>query len=700
MKAVLLMLCAWWISAAIGNVALSRFGILRTKTLERFTYASAVGLGIAAYGILVLGLIGQLAFWPVTIWWIILGASGITGSITNINALKVLMMEIQARVQFQGALTFEKTICSLLGTGIIFCLILALIGCFLPPSSHAWDALAYHLADPKIFLQTHRITSLPAEHHSNFPFTLEMLYAAGLLYEGVSLANLFHFLTLVLTVLGIIGFVRRSFGVKAAYISAFLYVSTPIVLWEASVAYIDVGLALYVSLAFWAALSMLDKGDGGRVKNTAMSGWQWALLAGISMGFALGIKYLALLPLFIIGLQMLITGVNRRNIAIYFGIAFLIGSPWYIKNTILTHNPVYPFLYKYFPGSLYWSQDRAIPYEGEQKSFGFSHELSRPQQTIPNIILSPWNLASEPTPWYPLDRQEKHYYTNLADLTFTSLIGGLYTGFIFALLTIRPIPIKIRALILSSGLLFLAWFFISQHIRYLIPSLSILTVICGYAASRFFESRKNRGLMRIVTCGALAGQFVVLAWGLFVLPSYGRPARNSLNAGAAPTALSIPEALSAITSPAAAQELRMQVDNQGAIEWINANTSNSDSVLLLEEVRGFYLNRPYTWGNRDHSSFIPYDKMEHGAELNRWLTEHQIHYVLINLNLSPFNQPMQQIPDDENVAREIIKGWYITKGSHSDHWRKVIAEAMVSGGWNLRFIHHGVAVMEIPRASE
>src|SRR5207302_8348720 len=135
----------------------------------------------------------------------------------------------------------ERFLCAL---GLSACLIfgtLAVIACFQPPAGHEWDVIAYHLADPKVFLAEHRIFSMPTEHHSNFPLTMEMLFTVGLLYADYPLANLFHFLTAALTVGAMFAFCRRMLSAPVGWIAVTLFVMTPVVLWEASVAYVVVG---------------------------------------------------------------------------------------------------------------------------------------------------------------------------------------------------------------------------------------------------------------------------------------------------------------------------------------------------------------------------------------------------------------------------------------------------------------------------
>ena len=72
--------------------------------------------------------------------------------------------------------------------------------------------------------------------------------------------------------------------------------------------------------------------------------------AGAMMGFALGIKYLALLPLVFLAGLALMRKLPLRGTLAFVMVAVVIGSPWYIKNVVWMRNPVYPFAYSIFPG--------------------------------------------------------------------------------------------------------------------------------------------------------------------------------------------------------------------------------------------------------------------------------------------------------------------------------------------------------------
>lgn len=682
MKALLLWLAALWIACGIGSLLLSRVQVLQTRPLERSVYGTAIGLGVAAYGVLFLGLSGLLSFWPVTVWWLVLAGVGFGSMLRN------------ARDGLAAVRAWKPGIPrSLPSLAAAFCVVvvclsasLCLLACYRPSMGREWDAIAYHLADPKVFLMESRIRSLPTEHHSNFPFTVEMLFTAGLLYEGTALANLSHLAMALLTVGAMVTYSARLSAPSAGWIASALFMTTPIVVWEASTAYIDIGFGLYSLLA---GLAVISAGHAGSSERR-----QWICLAGVMMGFALGTKYLALLPLVLYGGLLLFRRVPLKEAAVYAGIALVIGSPWYIKNVVLTGNPVYPFFYRLFPQSRYWSADRAATYQAEQDHFGYLHSLKQPVASARNLIQTPWRLLAD------ADR-----YANAGDYTFSVLYGGLYTGFCFSLAFFRRLPRAVSEVLLLGVLQLIAWFFVAQIGRYIVSMLPFFGLASGYAAYRLLDCREwavpplARAGVRTLVAALLIGQTALFLWSVTLLPTNQREAEAR---GLLPTALSATEAVNYVLSGEKTEEaLLTGLDIYKATDWINTNTDRSDGVLLLEETRGFYLDRPYLWGNGEHSAYIPYETMRDGAALNAWLAQQGIRYALINLKFCPLRELDPQLRDGVfGREQEAFQRWYATPSSAPGTWRYVLADAIREGNWTIQYGERGILVVKVGGGSQ
>src|SRR5438445_4562115 len=238
-------------AAGCGMALLRALRAESDSPAEQFVMGAAVGLGLLAYAILAVGLLGYLRLPVLLALVLIVGAAGARDLATWARVVAQRPGEKQRGDPIATAL-------------LAYCLFVAagtLVGALAPPSGDDWDSLAYHLAAPKIYLAHGRIGFIPYDSHTNFPFTMEMLYTLGLAYGGAAGAKLFHWGTGWLTALGIAAFCRRLFPVAhrslsmppwAPPLAAALFPSIPQVQWEATTAYIDLGTTLYQFLALVA----------------------------------------------------------------------------------------------------------------------------------------------------------------------------------------------------------------------------------------------------------------------------------------------------------------------------------------------------------------------------------------------------------------------------------------------------------------
>ena len=136
----------------------------------------------------------------------------------------------------------------------------ALIPALAPPSMGDWDSLAYHLAVPKLYLEHGGI------YHIDFIIPLQLPVPDGdALHAGAgdaqtrSAAKLMNYWVGVLLVLAVVVLVSKHFNAKAAPMAAIAVAGMPIVLWEATTAYVDLATALYTVVAVHLLLNYLDK---------------------------------------------------------------------------------------------------------------------------------------------------------------------------------------------------------------------------------------------------------------------------------------------------------------------------------------------------------------------------------------------------------------------------------------------------------
>lgn len=760
MAALLLIVFFGAIAASFGRALLDRMGLPALPPLERLAYAAALGLGVAAYGVYALGLAGLLSIWPVTCWWMLLALAGLPGLRSYGRDLRVWrgvrdgtakssLTSNAVADEKSGTATASRPASLLTSSfsvehglivacGLVLLIFgsIAILACFRPPGPLEWDALAYHLADPKLFLLQHRIPNLPTEHHSNFPFTMEMLFTVGLLYNGYALANLFHLLVAMLTLGGMIGFCSRILHPVVGWLSAVVFFTTPMVLWESSVAYIDVGLACYATLSAFAAVSAVGEMEKRRNGEEERQGTVQALsthpsslllLAGLLMGFALGMKYLALVPFGLTILLLLSARVPVRQVILFVAVAAAVGAPWYIKNVLVMRNPVYPFVTKVFSQSRYWSADRAAAYQTEQDKFGTKPLSMNARSKFINLMQAPWHLLTRPNPWLLLTHPELKtnvLYCNPGEFNFAAIFGGLYAALVFPLAFVRRISPTVRFLLWLGAGQMCVWFVLSQVGRYLIQVMPLFAIAGAYAAWRLAlpttvnEEELNSGaqgitfkpfrpaqLPGLLGFGAIFGQVLYVLLSICTLPMNANgEERGKLAAlGQMTSSVSVPALMANLGQSGAWEaDLRRRFDAYNVIEWINQNTPKGVGIALVDETRGYYLDRPYLWANQQHSSYIPYETLQNGADLSDWFHAHGIRYALVNLNLAAQNNGAARDPQFPNgpnhVEENALYKWYVdglANGSAGDRGHQLMGDAIKRGLWTAVSKANGCIVLYI-----
>jgi hypothetical protein len=592
------------LAAAAGAQLLDWLGVRLPHAAERFSFGAALGLGVLAYGVLFLGLAGQLTR-PALLGLVIV--VGLLGAVQLLRLARAAAREAQAWMLRRW--TWEDWVA--LGL-VAFCLTMAfltLLAAMSPPSDLDWDGLTYHLAAPRLFLRHHAIHPIEYDSHSNFPFTVEMLFLLGLAGGGAAGAKLFHWAAAWLTALAIAVWVSRHLHSSdrpgqapppwAGPLAAALWMSIPLCAWEAGTAYIDLGTALFQ----FNALATLTRALGHEARRRHGIELRWTLVAGVLTGFALGTKATALLQFGLLGLALVVVALRSGKRTAWWGVlafggaALLVGSPWYIKSYIWTNNPVYPFLYSLFPGSIHWNKAFDEAYRHEQQSFG------RPGHTLLDIFRAPWDLAFHGRDFF-ITTQRRLLWDRWASLS--PLAVALPP---LALYARRP---GRRALLflLYALLSMVAWWFLSQQSRYLLPVYAPLAA----AGVGIVLSLPDRMLRR----AALGFCGVSMAVGLGFAAQMALPGWERLVNG-----MSDEEYLSQ-TLPSL----------YPAVQFVDSLPRQS-RIAMYQDTRGYYFTRDYLWANPGQHDLIPYDQLHNGGELVEYLRRHfGITHVLVNLSLS------------------------------------------------------------------
>ncbi len=588
-------------------------------------YDAALGLGVLAYLVLGLGLVGLLYPWALALAALSLYAIG--------------WRQIPERVRWLREARWPAgRLESLLWAALIACGVAALVRNLVPPGGDEWDTLVYHLTGPKQFLQAHRIHFIEHDHHTNFPFNMEMLYLLGLGLHSDRLAKLFHLAMYLLCVLALcgaghsLGRPGNGAGVPGAVgpAGALAFATIPAVAWEAGTAYIDLGLALYGLLTV-LAWSEWRQGRGRG----------WLVAAGLFAGLALGVKMTGLLVVLFVCGATLLTEAWRRQTRGAVASTLLLGataiglaSPWYIKTYVYTGNPVFPFFYEVL-GGRGWSREHARTYQEEQQSHG-THAIARAvaegtyrrmevgvgaQSETADASASAavvralfrrgdWPNAAAALVVPLLEVIDPARFWEQAAVP--CIIGPLFVALLPVLIWLRPLPPTLKALLAYAGFGLFAQTHLSQLSRYQIPFFAAGALGVGYG---------------VVHLGRLGRAPRAAGWLSFGTVSACLLALHLLRATAAlPTALGVwtAEEVDAAT-----------FESHGAFEYLNAHAGPKAKVAVFGEPRLYRLDVPAEFADRFHNTLYPYERMRTPDDFLSALRARGITHILVNPRYHP-----------------------------------------------------------------
>jgi len=352
--------------------------------------------------------------------------------------------------------------------------------------------------------------------------------------KSVILAKLFHFSMMIFSGLAIYAFTKRYFSRDIAFFASALFFLTPGIFTQATYAYIDLSWTFYAFLGFYAFVLWNFKADK-----------RWLILSAVICAMAADTKYIAATCPFIIFSLLVIIGffykkekaLTLRSAVLFSIVAGVVMLPYYIRPYLYTGNPVYPFYIKYIAESGWCRPDGG---------FGID-------KNILNFVISPWFLT---------------YYPGSLFGGAESQIGPIYIAFLPGLFLIKKRDFHISLIILFSCIFFILWFFAFQAVRYLMPIIPFLAILVGYIVTNMQDVDKN--LSRFIK-----STLIFLLIFNFTLSLYYNK-----------------EEISFFARGADAKEYLAKENKTGKIfHFINKNTSADSKILLVNEIRTFYLDR-------------------------------------------------------------------------------------------------------------
>lgn len=303
---------------------------LPMNALARGAVALAVGLGGAGHLALALGLVGRLE--PAALVALVLAA--------HVAAWRDLG-DLGARARL--AWWRQAPLVRWLGVGLGVLALSPIVLCALYPPT-AFDETLYHLPYAREFARTRGLAFLPDLRFPIFPQLAEAFFAAVLALAG-DVAT--HGVSLVATLAGallVAAWAGRAprVGCAAAALGAAILLGQPVGIHLATSAYIEAALALFVAAAFYSAERWRDDGDG-----------RWLALAGFFAGTAASTKYLGLLVVVGVAIEIAVVAARRgfANLLAYGGMVAAAMAVSYGRVLAYTGNPVFPLFPALFGAS-------------------------------------------------------------------------------------------------------------------------------------------------------------------------------------------------------------------------------------------------------------------------------------------------------------------------------------------------------------
>ncbi len=481
-------------AAAIGLGDSVVCGLRLEKALwltERIAINFGLGAALLAVLTLVAGRMGWIAPWPVRIALGVMAAGGMLGSAIRKSrrfkrdrsgelATEAIPPSTPMAAAIETKVDWSGWVPLLFAVPFV---VVMMLGAMLPAID--FDVLEYHLQGPKEYYQAGRIAFLPHNVYTNMPFGVEMLHLLGMevlgdWWWGGLAGQLSVALFAPAAAVIVAATARRGASVRAAWIAAVVYLSTPWIYRLAVIAYVEGPLCFYHAALVWCALRIGDPAIPRRPL--------WACM-GLLAGAAMGCKYTALvsavLPFGALALTRAWQNRGTAPIGCFLAGWAVVMGPWLGKNVIDTGNPVYPLANRLFHGR-YWDDAREKQWATVHGPRAITaHELA--DSLIDVAGRSDWQS--------PL-------YVALVPLAFA-----------------RPGSRRLAAVLLGYvTYLFLTWWLLTHRLdRFWLPLLPALAVLAGLGG----DWAKRRGW------SILLG--VILALGLLTNLTYISTALAGLN---------------------------------------------------------------------------------------------------------------------------------------------------------------------------
>ncbi len=433
------------------------------------------------------------AIWSIV--WFALGMVGLYSSTAAIVAtllgLFLALFGVFYYVEIPARLEKRPSNFSL----ILFVLITILTGLtgiasLAPPI--AKDSLLYHFALPRGFVAQHSNAFVDGNIASYLALGTEMHVVWARLLGGIfneraaeAAGGVVVFLFFPLLLVAIYGWAREvGISRRWSLVATLTVASVPTAFHVASSGYVDLALALFITLAIRSLCRWWKAQDT-----------QSIILIAIFLGAALSIKLTTVFAIAAFALIVLLRARGGETVAITPGsdnagnpvaeapgtdtapgvlrpgrivlsgfaallLAGVFASPWYVRNWVATGSPVFPFYMSIWKGAAEgWDVERSNLFQEMNSQYGGAAANPVNYLTAPLRV----SLAAQP--------EDPPLYDGVLGPMFLIVLPLLIWAF-----WKREVAVEAKIAAGVAGVMFLFWMFSSAQLRYLLPIVPALAV--------------------------------------------------------------------------------------------------------------------------------------------------------------------------------------------------------------------------------
>ncbi len=398
---------------------------------ERVFVCTSFGIGIISHLVLCIGMMGWLTI------------TGVIMSLGVTVAASALLLRKRRDSQESKPHPSRLKWLALIARLIILSIVLLPIWMLplYPPTD--FDVTMYHLAEPKLWLQAHRVIVTPFLRLPIGPHSAYTLFATLMLAGNDLSPQILSLAATGLVATGLYGWGSRASGIDAGILAAALWLGSPAVLAMA-------GVGSYHMLAsLFAFGSIYALSNYGRTRQIP-----WLFIASAFFGFAESTWSMTIyfVPVFAVALTYFILKERQVRPLYVVVLGLLLGwGPALARATWYTRNPLFPLLTQLFGAGPWWTAQDVDGMISTIRKFGSS-------RTLGGFLTLPYALVAHPGKFQGSENYSVALFVSLPLVTLRSALDKYVRW------------LGVIVLFYAS-----CWFVFGQVMRYLLP---ILPVLC------------------------------------------------------------------------------------------------------------------------------------------------------------------------------------------------------------------------------